>query len=78
MYTLKGRGDADGLVARFNRAEASLERLAQSVAEISEILRGQNDSMGLIGKINVLWRSWVFLVGLFGGAVGFFVRAQRN
>lgn len=74
LYTLKGRGDADGLVARFNRAEESLSHLAKSVGEIVVTLQGRNSDFGLVDKINILWRSWVAVVGLVGMVAGYLLK----
>ena len=52
--------------------QITLEKLQQ---ETTELLRGRGDSMGMVGQVQVLWRSWVVVVGFAGMAAGYILKS---
>lgn len=47
-----------------------LQRLEDLCQQTTDVLRGTGDRMGLVGRVEVLWRSWAIGIGLLGMAAG--------
>lgn len=64
----------DDLRSRLEAIELRLSHVEAAQLQTNNLLRGNaddgNDS-GLIGKIQIMWRSYVLLVGAVGGIIGF-------
>lgn len=44
--------------------------LVQRVEKTEEIIHGKDGGMGILGKVNVMWRLHVWAVGIIGICVG--------
>lgn len=47
--------------------------LNRKVARIEQVLSGDDDSLGLTQKVNIVWRVHVWLLCLFSGIAGSFL-----
>lgn len=56
-----------------NAVDNRLKNIEGDIDSIMSILHGQSGNMGVITKMQIVWHSYVWLVGLVGVSVGSFV-----
>lgn len=61
----------DDLRQRLEATDARLSHVEIAMQQTNDLLRGVGDDSGLVGKIQIMWRSYVLLVGAVGGIIGF-------
>lgn len=61
----------DDLRQRLEAIDARLSHVEIAMQQTNDLLRGVGDDSGLVGKIQIMWRSYVLLVGAVGGIIGF-------
>lgn len=61
LYILEGSPHQAGLVQRVERTE--------------EVIHGKDGGMGILGKVNVMWRLHVWAVGIIGICIGVILKS---
>lgn len=47
-----------------------LEELEEKMCEMLELLQGDSTNLGVIGKVHVMWKSWVWILCTASAAMG--------
>lgn len=42
--------------------------------DMTQLLRGEGNSSGMVGRVEIMWRSWVFLIGCGGMVAGWLLK----
>lgn len=49
--------------------------IEKSQVETSHVLRGKDDEIGLVGRVQILWRSWYVVLTFAGAVVGYITKS---
>ena len=68
----------DDIYRELKALSVRMDRLERAQHETVELLRGTGTGTGLIGRVDVMWRTWVPVLTLIGAACGYLLRTWTS